>query len=161
MTDQEPSLREIWQLMHVMNASLTELKQAYEEMKLSQEEMKLSQEEMMLSLDGHKVATAASFRAVESRFDGVQASFDGVQASIRDVWKLQGATNQRVEAAHLRIDEVHQELAALKTHVGDQIFELQGRVVTGFGALRTMIEARDFRLDDQARRISRLENPNT
>jgi len=140
MTDQGPSLREIWQLMHTMNASLVELKASQDELKASQGELKASQHELKHSLEEHKSSTAASLSSV--------------QMAIRDVWKLQGSMNQR-------IDLVHDEMSELKTHVGDQISELRGRMVTGFGALRALIEARDFRLDDQARRISRLENPNT
>lgn len=161
MTDPEPSLREIMALMRSLKASQEEMKASQEEMKTSQEETKVSLAEVKasvaevktsvaevaLSLEDHKAATSASFEAVHLQFEGVQAS-------IREVWSLLGLQNQRIE-------ELHQQMTSFKTHVGEQIFELSGRMGTGFGAPRTMIEARDFRLDDQARRISRLEIPNT
>ena len=74
--------------------------------------------------------------------------------SLQDIWKLLGVMNKR-------FDGLEREIVDLRGYVAEQIGELRGQMTTGFSALRGMIEARDFRLDDHGRRISELENSRT
>jgi hypothetical protein len=81
--------------------------------------------------------------------------------SLQDIWKLLGTMNRRFEkrfdAADNRFDALERQMVELKSHVAEQIGDLRAQMTTGFGALRSMIEARDFRLDEHGRRISDLE----
>jgi len=70
--------------------------------------------------------------------------------TLQDVWRLLGSLNRRVGE---RFDVVERQLVAVDARVG----ALEAKVAAGFGALKESIEARDFRLDDHGRRLTKLE----
>ncbi len=67
--------------------------------------------------------------------------------TLQDIWWLLGTMNKRLDGLERQGVQLREDLAAL-----------DARVVAGFGALKGMIEARDFRLDDHGRRLTDLES---
>jgi hypothetical protein len=76
--------------------------------------------------------------------------------TLQDVWGLLGTMNRRFSE---RFDTIERQFVELEERLGGRISSLEARVTAGFGALKGSIEARDFRLDEQARRIAELEKP--
>ena len=72
--------------------------------------------------------------------------------TLQDIWRLLGAMNKRIAD---RLDTVESRIVQLR----DTVATLRAQMQAGFGALKESIEARDFRLDEHARRLSELENP--
>jgi hypothetical protein len=72
--------------------------------------------------------------------------------TLQDIWRLLGAMNKRIAE---RLDTVESRIVQLH----DAVATLRGQMQAGFGALKESIEARDFRLDEHARRLRELENP--
>jgi hypothetical protein len=70
--------------------------------------------------------------------------------TLQDVWRLLGSLNRRMGE---RFDVVERQLVALDARVS----AVDARVTAGFGALKESIEARDFRLDDHGRRLTKIE----
>ena len=64
-------------------------------------------------------------------------------ATLQDVWRLLGTMNRRINE---RLDAVERQIVAVDAGVSAKI-----------GALKESIEARDFRLDEHGRRLSKLE----
>lgn len=78
-------------------------------------------------------------------------------ATLQDVWRLLGSLNRRMGE---RFDVVERQLVALDGRVSAvdaRVSALEARVTAGFGALKESIEARDFRLDEHGRRLTRIE----
>jgi hypothetical protein len=71
--------------------------------------------------------------------------------TLQDIWRLLGTMNKRWGE---RFDGLERQVVQLREDVG----ALDARMTAGFGALKAMIEARDFRLDDHGRRITELES---
>lgn len=77
--------------------------------------------------------------------------------TLQDVWRLLGSLNRRMGE---RFDVVERQLVTLETRVSTldaRIAAVDAKVAAGFGALKESIEARDFRLDEHGRRLTRLE----
>ena len=77
--------------------------------------------------------------------------------TLQDVWRLLGSMSRRIGDLNTRMGErfdvVERQLVAVDARVG----AVEAKVTAGFGALKESIEARDFRLDDHGRRLTRLE----
>jgi hypothetical protein len=73
--------------------------------------------------------------------------------TLKDIWRLLGTMNRRFDGLERQGVEVREQLADFRS----QLAELKAQMVTGFGALKESIEARDFRLDEHGRRITDLE----
>ena len=67
--------------------------------------------------------------------------------TLQDIWRLLGIMNKRFDGLERQVVQLREDLGAL-----------DARMTAGFGALKAMIEARDFRLDDHGRRITELES---
>ena len=63
--------------------------------------------------------------------------------TLQDVWRLLGSMNRRINE---RLDSLERQMVATDAGVSARI-----------GALKESIEARDFRLDEHGRRLSKLE----
>ena len=85
----------------------------------------------------------------------------GDNPTLKDIWRLLGTMNKRFDGLERQIVQVRADLTQQIVGTNSDLAALRAEMRLGFGALKEAIEARDFRLDDQARRISRLENPNT
>lgn len=77
--------------------------------------------------------------------------------TLKDIWRLLGTMNKRFDALEREVVSGKAALAELKAELQSEIGELRQEMRLGFGALRGMIEARDFRLDDHGRRLTDLE----
>jgi hypothetical protein len=66
--------------------------------------------------------------------------------TLQDVWRLLGRLYRRIEGFDDRFDAVERQMVALDARMGTRI-----------GALKESIEARDFRLDEHGRRLTKLE----
>jgi hypothetical protein len=81
--------------------------------------------------------------------------------TLKDIWRLLGTMNKRFDALEREVISGKAALAELKAELKaelrSEIGELRQEMRLGFGALRGMIEARDFRLDDHGRRLTDLE----
>jgi hypothetical protein len=78
-------------------------------------------------------------------------------ATLQDVWRLLGSLNRRMGE---RFDVVERQLVALDSRgsaLDARVIAEVAKVTAGFGALNESIEARDFRLDEHGRRLTRLE----
>ena len=67
--------------------------------------------------------------------------------TLQDIWRLLGIMNKRFDGLERQVVQLREDLGAL-----------DARMTAGFGALKAMIEARDFRIDDHGRRITELES---
>lgn len=76
--------------------------------------------------------------------------------TIQDIWRMLGTMNRRFSE---RFDTIERQFVELEERLGGRISSLEARVTAGFGALKASIEARDFRLDEHARRLAELEKP--
>lgn len=74
--------------------------------------------------------------------------------TLQDIWRLLGTMNKRFDGLERQIVQIREDLSTLDGRVS----ALDARMTAGFGALKGMIEARDFRLDDHGRRITELES---
>jgi hypothetical protein len=79
--------------------------------------------------------------------------------TLQDVWRLLGAMNRRLGEMNGRFDAIERQFVALSDEVNGRIANLDAKLAAGFGALKSSIEARDFRLDEHARRLAELEAP--
>jgi hypothetical protein len=79
--------------------------------------------------------------------------------TLQDIWRLLGAMNRRLGDMNGRFDALERKLIEIDDRLGGRISSLEARVTAGFGALKSSIEARDFRLDEHARRLAELEKP--
>lgn len=70
--------------------------------------------------------------------------------TLKDLWRLMGSMNRRMTE---RFDVIERELVA----VNARISAVEAGIASKFGALKESIEARDFRLDDHGRRLSKVE----
>jgi hypothetical protein len=77
--------------------------------------------------------------------------------TLQDIWRLLGAMNKRIGVMDKRFDAIERELVAFKADIAGQITALKADVSGRIGVLKDSIEARDFRLDEHGRRLSRLE----
>jgi hypothetical protein len=73
--------------------------------------------------------------------------------TLQDIWRLLGTMNRRFDTLEHEIVVIKTDMALFKA----ELTNLRAEMHTGFGALKASIEARDFRLDEQGRRISELE----
>jgi hypothetical protein len=84
--------------------------------------------------------------------------------TLQDVWRLLGSLNRRIGE---RFDVVERQLVALDARISSvdarissvdaRVSALDNGIAAKLGALKESIEARDFRLDDHGRRLTRLE----
>ena len=79
--------------------------------------------------------------------------------TLQDIWRLLGAMNRRLGEMNGRFDAVERQFVGLSDSVNGRIADLEAKMAAGFGALKSSIEARDFRLDEHARRLADLETP--
>ena len=84
--------------------------------------------------------------------------------TLRDIWRLLGTMNRRFDTLEHEIVAIKTDLGAFKAEVSQEFAATRAEfsavrkeMTTGFGALKSSIEARDFRLDDHGRRLSELE----
>lgn len=77
--------------------------------------------------------------------------------TLQDIWRLLGTMNRRFDTLEHEIVVIKTDMALFKAEVTGELTNLRAEMHTGFGALKASIEARDFRLDEQGRRISELE----
>jgi hypothetical protein len=78
-------------------------------------------------------------------------------ATLQDVWRMLGSLNRRMGE---RFDVVERQLVALDGRISAldaRLGAVDARVTGGFGALKESIEARDFRLDEHGRRLTKIE----
>ena len=77
--------------------------------------------------------------------------------TLQDVWRLLGSLNRRIGE---RFDVVERQLVAVDARISSvdaRVSALDTGIATKLGALKDSIEARDFRLDDHGRRLTKLE----
>jgi hypothetical protein len=81
--------------------------------------------------------------------------------TLQDLWRLLGSMNKRFSE---RFDLLERRIMDLRVAVkgdvaslGERLNLLEASVTTRIGALKESIEARDFRLDDHGRRLTKLE----
>jgi hypothetical protein len=81
--------------------------------------------------------------------------------SLLDLWRLLGNMNKRFGE---RFDVIERQMVALDARMGAldasvaaRIATFDAKVTASLGALKESIEARDFRLDEQGRRLTKLE----
>jgi hypothetical protein len=77
--------------------------------------------------------------------------------TLQDVWRLLGTLNRRVGGFDQRFDVIERHLVALDARISARISAVEAGIAAKIGALKDSIEARDFRLDDHGRRLSKLE----
>lgn len=77
--------------------------------------------------------------------------------TLRDIWRLLGTMNRRFDTLEHEIVSIKTDLGAFTAEVTQELAAVRKEMTTGFGALKSSIEARDFRLDDHGRRLSELE----
>jgi hypothetical protein len=78
-------------------------------------------------------------------------------ATLQDVWRMLGSLNRRMGE---RFDVVERQLVALDGRISALdacLGAVDARVTGGFGALKESIEAREFRLDEHGRRLTKIE----
>jgi len=73
--------------------------------------------------------------------------------TLQDVWRLLGSMNRRFGEMGERFDVVERKLVALDARIA----AFEAGIGVRLGALKESIEARDFRLDDHGRRLTKLE----
>ena len=78
--------------------------------------------------------------------------------TLQDLWRLLGAMNKRFDTMNERFDSLEREMVAFKVDVTSRISALDASVTSRIGALKESIEARDFRLDEHGRRLTKLED---
>jgi hypothetical protein len=86
------------------------------------------------------------------------------EATLQDVWRLLGGMNRRMNE---RFDVIERQMVALDTRVAAveahisgveaRVSGVEAGIGAKIGALKESIEARDFRLDDHGRRLTKLE----
>jgi hypothetical protein len=81
------------------------------------------------------------------------------EPTLQDIWRLLGALNRRVGEMNGRFDAIERQFVGLSDSVNGRIAKLEAKMAAGFGALKSSIEARDFRLDEHVRRLAELEKP--
>jgi hypothetical protein len=85
----------------------------------------------------------------------------GETPTLKDIWRLLGTMNRRFDALERQVIETRELLvkstAELRTELHSEIGKVRAEMANGFGALKSSIEARDFRLDEHGRRITELE----
>lgn len=91
----------------------------------------------------------------QAKLKGLEMTDD--TPTLKDIWRLLGVMNKRFDALERQTVELGQRMGELTAHVTRQVGELRTEMHAGFGALKSSIEARDFRLDDHGRRITDLE----
>lgn len=81
--------------------------------------------------------------------------------TLKDLWRLMGSMNRRMTE---RFDVIERELVAVNARISAvdaglsaRISAIETGIASKFGALKESIEARDFRLDDHGRRLSKVE----
>ncbi len=74
--------------------------------------------------------------------------------TLQDVWRLLGSMNRRFGE---RFDAIEREMVTLKIDLTARLSKLEANVASQVGALKESIEARDFRLDEQGRRLRAVE----
>jgi hypothetical protein len=81
--------------------------------------------------------------------------------TLQDVWRLLGSLNRRVNE---RFDVVERQLVALDARISGvesgieaRISALEAGIALKIGTLKESIEARDFRLDEHGRRLTKIE----
>jgi hypothetical protein len=74
--------------------------------------------------------------------------------TLQDVWRLLGSMNRRINE---RLDGMNRRINERLDALERQIVATDAGVSAKMGALKESIEARDFRLDDHGRRLSKLE----
>ena len=81
--------------------------------------------------------------------------------TFQDLWRLLGSMNRRMNE---RFDAVERQLVAMNERISgvdaqldSRMTALESSMAAKFGALKESIEARDFRLDEHGRRLSKLE----
>ena len=84
-----------------------------------------------------------------------------VEPTLQDIWRLLGTMNKRFDALEREIVSVKAELKADMAELRKELADQKTQMQLGFGALRALIEARDFRLDEHGRRITDLETART
>jgi hypothetical protein len=77
--------------------------------------------------------------------------------TLQDIWRLLGTMNRRFDALERQAIDTREQVVELRTELHSEIGRLRAEMVNGFGALKSSIEARDFRLDEHGRRITELE----
>jgi hypothetical protein len=81
--------------------------------------------------------------------------------TLKDIWRLLGTMNKRFDALERQAIDTREQLiksnGELRNELHSEIGRLRAEMVNGFGALKSSIEARDFRLDEHGRRITELE----
>lgn len=70
--------------------------------------------------------------------------------TLHDLWRLLGSMNRRMND---RFDVVERRFVAMD----ERISAVDSGIAAKLGALKESIEARDFRLDDHGRRLSKIE----
>jgi hypothetical protein len=78
--------------------------------------------------------------------------------TLKDIWRLLGTFNKRLDAHERQLIEIRDGLSAQIVALSTRFDSLAAQMAGGFGALKTSIEARDFRLDEHGRRLSELES---
>ena len=73
--------------------------------------------------------------------------------TLQDVWRLLGTLNRRIGGFDQRFDVIERHLVALDARIS----AVEAGITAKIGALKDSIEARDFRLDEHGRRLSKLE----
>jgi hypothetical protein len=77
--------------------------------------------------------------------------------TLHDVWRLLGSMNRRINE---RLDAIEHRLVVGETRsaaIEARVSEGEARLGAKLSALRESIEARDFRLDEHGRRLTKLE----
>ena len=84
--------------------------------------------------------------------------------TLQDVWRFLGGMDRRMNE---RFDAVERQLIALGerisstdasvSSVGASLSSLEARITAKIDALKESVEARDFRLDEHGRRLTKLE----
>jgi hypothetical protein len=84
--------------------------------------------------------------------------------TLQDLWRLLGGMNRRMNE---RFDAVERQLIATGerlssvdarvSSVDARLSSVEAGIAAKIGALRESVEARDFRLDEHGRRLSKLE----
>jgi hypothetical protein len=77
--------------------------------------------------------------------------------TLHDVWRLLGSMNRRINE---RLDAIEHRLVTVDTRVAAveaRVTSVEAGIGAKISALKESIEARDFRLDDHGRRLTKLE----
>jgi hypothetical protein len=79
--------------------------------------------------------------------------------TLQDIWRLLGVMNRRFDSLERQMIRLDDRVSQLESTFEVNLKAIEAKMQAGFGALKASIEARDFRLDEHARRLAELEKP--